>query len=410
MIATVTTENALCFGETSGSVAPVVSGGVPPYSFAWNDEDSNPVHPDTLGVGVYNLVVTDANACTKKVIFDIAEPSLVTYRAANNAIQTVCNDSASGRLNAKLLGGTAPYTLAWSTGDSTARIDNLLPGVYTLDVTDANGCNYMFTDTVTGVAHPNLSVTFTTPECGDDTVAIQVTTDIGTVAIAPLNADDFSIIRQQGNDFTVRAGDYETFVVSASANNQGCISSVVSEVITLKQQPIADFAFDGLLLGSSVGVRNFSLYADDYLWTVTGENLLSGGEEPLFTFPTGKGVTMEVCLHVSTDKGCEDDICKTYNFSGKDTVLIPNTFSPNGDGINDVLLPMVLGADVANYQFDVYNRWGQLLFSTTSQSVGWNGRYKSGVVSNGIYVVVVNYLDNLTGETNKVFQNINKIE
>ncbi|RYY42548.1 MAG: gliding motility-associated C-terminal domain-containing protein, partial [Chitinophagaceae bacterium] len=76
-------------------------------------------------------------------------------------------------------------------------------------------------------------------------------------------------------------------------------------------------------------------------------------------------------------------------------LLVPTAFSPDGDGINDVFRPIVLGMKSLN-SFKVYNRWGQLVFSTTQVNNGWDGRFKGAPQSAGSFVWEaegVTYLD-----------------
>ena len=75
--------------------------------------------------------------------------------------------------------------------------------------------------------------------------------------------------------------------------------------------------------------------------------------------------------------------CDTY-------VHVPNTFSPNNDDINDVFLPVVSGG-VENYEFEIFDRWGELIFTTSDPTAGWDGSVKSTIAQEGVYVWKINY-------------------
>ena len=68
-------------------------------------------------------------------------------------------------------------------------------------------------------------------------------------------------------------------------------------------------------------------------------------------------------------------------------ILVPSGFTPNGDGKNDILKPIPVGITELQY-FRIYNRWGQLLFSTSQQGIGWDGMYNGIPQGSGTYVFV----------------------
>ena len=73
---------------------------------------------------------------------------------------------------------------------------------------------------------------------------------------------------------------------------------------------------------------------------------------------------------------------------------IPNSFTPNGDGLNDVFIPIFnMESSVKEYKFEVYNRWGQLIFETTDVTTGWDGKFKSKICQQGTYNWIVYYQD-----------------
>lgn len=84
---------------------------------------------------------------------------------------------------------------------------------------------------------------------------------------------------------------------------------------------------------------------------------------------------IEYLVTVTTDKGCiGSDSIYVHLFKMDEDIYVPNAFTPNGDGNNDVLRPILLGMKELNY-FRVYNRWGVLMFSTSEKGKGWDGRY-----------------------------------
>jgi gliding motility-associated-like protein len=73
-----------------------------------------------------------------------------------------------------------------------------------------------------------------------------------------------------------------------------------------------------------------------------------------------------------------------------DFVFVPNAFTPNNDGLNDILIPYV-GEGIYDYHFTVYNRWGQLMYMTREKGVGWDGRYSGPIQPSGAFVWTMSY-------------------
>lgn len=145
---TIVTQHVSCFAGANGSVNLYVSGGTIPYSYSW----SNGVTTQdliNLASGTYTVTITDANGCTYLQNAIITQPS-ATLSASTNVTQNVsCNAGANGAVNLTVNGGTAPYSFQWSNGAATEDISNLAAGTYSVTISDANGCVYSQSATIT---------------------------------------------------------------------------------------------------------------------------------------------------------------------------------------------------------------------------------------------------------------------
>jgi len=138
---TVTTTwiNVLCYGGTEGSATATAEGGIGPYTYSWN---TSPEQTDPtvygLAAGNYTVTVTDFNGCTATGSAQITESAAIIVEA--DIIDAVCPDEANGSITLTITGGLQPYLVIWSDGVNNPDRVNLLPGTYSVVVTDQNGC------------------------------------------------------------------------------------------------------------------------------------------------------------------------------------------------------------------------------------------------------------------------------
>ncbi|MBT3207581.1 MAG: T9SS type B sorting domain-containing protein, partial [Bacteroidetes bacterium] len=130
-------QNVLCFGEETGSISAVVSGGTEPFSFNWSN-NSNEQNPDSLSAGYYFVSLTDFHGCNEYDNIQIQQPSELQF---NPIVQNVsCFGFQDGEIDITLMGGTNPYSIFWSTGQTSEDLTNLPYGIYTINIIDGNAC------------------------------------------------------------------------------------------------------------------------------------------------------------------------------------------------------------------------------------------------------------------------------
>lgn len=128
---------ASCFGASDGSVSVTPGGGNGTYSYNWNT-GANTATVNNLGSGTYTVTVTDGENCTATATATVSQPEPIAVNAS--ATPQTANGATDGTASAAPAGGTPGYTYEWSNGLGTATITGLLPGSYTVTVTDQNGC------------------------------------------------------------------------------------------------------------------------------------------------------------------------------------------------------------------------------------------------------------------------------
>jgi gliding motility-associated-like protein len=159
-----------CAGLCDGSATATVTGGVGPYTYAWSPAPGGGQGtPAATGLcaGSYALLVTDANGCDTTLTFDLVAPP--PLQAAPTQTNVSCDGQCNGTASVVVSGGTAPYQYAWSPapggGQGTPNATGLCEGVYTLVVTDANGCTFPVPFTITAPVPLTLSLQVLPASC-----------------------------------------------------------------------------------------------------------------------------------------------------------------------------------------------------------------------------------------------------
>lgn len=146
---------------------------------------------------------------------------------------------------------------------------------------------------------------------------------------------------------------------------------------------------------------------DQYTWSLDGVSINGGG---VFTLPIDPPTLGDhvLCLLATDELGCSNELCFTARIVDDLTIHVPNAFTPDGDGINDLFGPVVLSTAEDSYLFTVFDRWGQEVFSTEDPSIWWNGAYRNSgeVLSSGVYVWRLVARDRFTAERRELIGSV----
>ena len=201
-------------------IAPV--GGTPPYTYLWSFNSNTGQGIGPLGAGIYSVTVTDANGCTLVDDFTITETDAPGI--AGVVTNASCAGVDNGSIATTVSGGIAPYRYDWSTGANTPSITNLMPGDYTVTVTDANGCQSAATFTVGQDDALELEATITSLTCNGDSSGIINLTVVGGAPAGTTYSWSNGATTQ---DLTgLDAGQYSVTVVGPS----GCATTAIYTV------------------------------------------------------------------------------------------------------------------------------------------------------------------------------------
>lgn len=177
-------------------------------------------------------------------------------------------------------------------------------------------------------------------------------------------------------------------------NSSACAKNdTLFYTITILPNPIANFEFDPLnptLVDNTINLVNQTQNGDHYEWFL--DFTLLGTSKDLTINNPGTGTFCYTLIAYNT-LNCPSTVNKCITI--KDTInssfFIPNAFTPNGDGLNDLF--KLKGKHIDMNLFSIFNRFGQLLFQTDDLSTGWNGDYKGVQCEMGTYFYLINYSD-----------------
>lgn len=196
------------------------------------------------------------------------------------------------------------------------------------------------------------------------------------------------------------AGTYDVTLLVDAGNTCGTATASAPALVTIQAQPMAAFTVVPervSTLDPEVSFLNQSVDALAYQWTF-GDGTGTEEVNPTHRYVAVLGDRYEGCLVAFGVPPCIDTVCTTLTVA--DAALhVPNAFTPNGDGINDLFYPVLLMPGASGYRFEVFDRYGRSLFLTNEPGVGWTGRFADGAdeVPVGVYVWKLSVKDGYSG-------------
>jgi len=142
------------------------------------------------------------------------------------------------------------------------------------------------------------------------------------------------------------------------------------------------------IVETEINFENNSTGATNYWWVfdTQGAAATSTQEHPSYVFPATEEGSYEVCLDAISIEGCVSTICDTVIINDVLLVYVPNAFTPNGDYVNNEFMPIISGIDVLEYEFFIFNRWGELIYESYYPGYGWDGTYMGKIAQQDAYI------------------------
>lgn len=375
--------NTVTFTDTSNTSSGTTIARNWQFGDGTSSPSANPVHiypaPGTYTV---RLIATSSRGCIDTVFktITIPPPLSITQQSTQNAR---CLGECNGSSVAFVQNGTGPFTFAWNDPllQSTQQADSLCPGTYVVTVTDQRGC--VSSDTVT-ISEPSaISVAALSTNdycdslCGGTATAVPTG---GNGGFSYLWSDPTAQNGQTANGLCT--GNYSVTVTDA----RGCTALQSISVGYTDSVPALDATADDYTIyqGQTTQLNSMPVYQQgSYAWTPA-----SGLSNPANASTNANPTASTSYLVTYTDaNGCVVSDSLTIEvlqvLCEEPAVFIPSGFSPNGDQKNDVLY--VRGSSIERMYLAVYNRWGELVFESTSKDRGWDGIFKGRPATPDVY-------------------------
>lgn len=384
-----------CFGGSDGTATIIPGGGTPPYDYEWLTTPTQTAPTATgLPIGFYTVLVNDANGCFLDTTRIYVRQPFLPLDATTDSEVPRCKDGSDGSLTVSpAFGGTAGYTYVWSTGDSTFSVFGVSAGDYQVSITDAKGCITIKDVSIENPDRFYFNVTVDPVTCFDGSDGkIIIDTAFGGAGAPFAYGFNFGIVQSDSSFNNLPPTDIPVTI----RDGNGC---KIDTVVTIPNaiEIFVDAGVDQIVyLGDSTTIPTQvnTINPLTYEWTPTTALSCTDCENPAI-IPTADETIYTVMVTDSNGCVATDEVIITVIQQRK--AFIPNAFTPNGDGINDVFVPYGGEGVVGVARMQVYSRWGELLHSVTNfapsdESFGWDGTLTGTAnAAPGVYVYVIEY-------------------
>lgn len=368
--------------------------GVSRWHFGDNTMDTslNPTHTYAMQ-GIYQVTLYASNLpCEDSITQTIDTRHPISAAFSISPSDTLCN---GGQINFNNTSSGGNLTYNWTLGDGSVPDNSLNPPVHTylnagtyhivLTVTDTLGCTDTAKDTI--VVDPTASISITASDtsiCAGQSIIFHGNyTKQGNTGITWDLGDGYTVNNVNPVTHAYAGSNLpQSITVKLSATDRVCPDTAAEKTIHVFPYPVINLGTDTSMCPGST--------------SITLSDNLNGGN-PLAQWQWNTGETTSA-INV-TQPGLYYTTVTITGCSNSDSVLvrndcyvgIPNVFTPNGDGTNDYFFPRhLLGSGYTSFSMNIYNRWGQLIFTTTStEGEGWDGKFNGVAQPEGVYIYII---------------------
>ncbi len=346
-----------CAGD-DGAATVSVSGGTPNYTIAWSNGD---VGPSVTGVGqgMYTVLVTDALGCTDSIAVTINStdgPVIIDIIPTASACAP-----PSGTITVNATGTGLEYSIDGTTFQASNAFTGVAGGTYTIIVRDGEGCITSATVTVGSPVLPAPVITGNSVACVGDTLMLSI-------------PDGFASQEWSTGETTSTIAVTGTSSITVTVTDaQGCVGTSAPFDVVFGA-PQASFTTDPIspqLPGATVDLEDTSIAPDgtivQWWWDLGAPD--SEATDPDVSWTYDEPGAYPIVLVVTDSNGCVDTVSVIYVILPED-ITIPNVFSPNNDGHNDMFT--IENITFFSNELAIFNRWGNMIYQVKDYRNQWN--------------------------------------
>jgi gliding motility-associated-like protein len=380
-----TTQPVSCNGGADGVITATTGGGNSGYQYSIDGVNFQSSNSFNVITGNYTITAKDQNNCSITKNITVGLSNNLTFSKGNDT--TIC-EGGSAHLVATSNATVFTWTPATALNNSSIANPVASPAIttqYTVTAT-LGGCSTNGTIRVTVNPAP-------VPNAGPDA-------DICFGQNAQLSASGGTSYQWTPSTYLSSTTIPNPIVIQPQQNTQytlqvkdanGCTSLVTDDVFVNITPPVRVIVSpkDSIVVEGDQIQLNATSIGTIYNWTnpftLSNQNI----PNPVASIPVGSiGNTYTYTVTASTPAGCKGTASVTLKVYKGPDIYLPTGFTPNGDGKNDKFHPISVGVKKINY-LRVFNRWGQMVFSSTTINEGWDGNLGGMEQPNGVYVWVV---------------------
>lgn len=366
-----TSNSTICQGQT----ATLNASGANNYTW-FNNTSGTSTTVNTSG----NYYVIGYNNCyqdSQSIAITVIQPPTLNV---NSSTFSICGGDSA------IITASGSNNYLWNTSDTSAIITVFTSGTYT--VTTSNSC-FSASDSVVilGGNYPNAQIIGDTNFCGN----ITLTASGGNSYLwSTGNTSTTENFTNSGQVFVIATNGCGSDTAYHNIINHGVDASFITDYIPSSETPI------------TVNFTNTSTGSNSFFWDF-GDGNTSSQVNPSNTYTEQGSYTVTL---TANSQFCPDVFEYVINIEALNTIFIPNVFTPNGDGMNDLF--KVLGANIESIDANIFNRWGENIYSWNDINNGWNGTYQNKTATDGTYFYIIKVLwldgseEQITGSVTKL--------
>lgn len=384
----VTHQDIICYFDTTGSINATAQGGTGNITYSVAPNIGNQPSPGiftNLQGGVYTVIATDASGCTATTTVTILQ-NLQIVSSNIEYTEPVCHGDHNGAINVTALGGVPPLSYAINVGpySLSGYFSGLAAGTHIIYIKDAKDC---IADTMVLLIEPDkvgADITLEATKCSNlDDGKVSVTGKGGrqgyTYKLRP-----GMYMNKSGVFYDIKIGTYTLTVTDSS----GCVYDTLITVgypenplkINFTKKDIGCYGYGNE--GTATANITGGSMPYSFMWTTN----------PIQTDQTATDLRTGYYGVVVTDANGCSTADSVFIEPGPccDEVFVPNAFSPNGDGKNDIWrIITATGFDLI--QLDLFDRWGNKVWGTVDPLQGWNGTLRGKDMDMETYFYIFRY-------------------